>query len=150
MKPKVLKPFDKIELTGSEELVDKWFKIEIVDMENIFGVSIDREINNRIVYHSMEPNETKRPKFPKGRTYIPAELQWNDKLTMIMRLVVKVTTPVKLNLILEDEGGTSLIAPEDLMATEVHFVQLEGIHKHYEANFSILKHMWWSMFRSKH
>ena len=53
MKPKVLKPFDKIEVTGSEELVDKWFKMEIVDMENIFGVSIDREINNRIVYHSL-------------------------------------------------------------------------------------------------
>ena len=144
MKPKVLKPFDKIEVTGTEELVDKWFKMEVVGVENIFGVSIDREINNRIFDNH---DETKRPNL---RTYIPVEdKKLNDKLTSKMQMCVKVTTPVKLSLILEKEG-TSLIAPEDEMATEVHFVQLEGIHKHYEANFSILKHMWWSMFRSKH
>ena len=135
MKPKVLKPFDKIEVTGTEELVDEWFKMEVVGVENIFGVSIDREINNRIVYNHVE---TKRPNL---RTYIPAELQWNDKLTMNMQLCVKVTTPVKLSLISEKEG-TSLIAPEDEMATEVHFVQFEGIHKDYEVNWSIFKQMW--------
>ena len=43
-----------------------------------------------------------------------------------MQMCVKVTTPVKLSLILEKEG-TSLIAPEDEMATEVHFVKFEGI-----------------------
>ena len=32
------------------------------------------------------------------RVYIPTNVEWGDTLHMTMRLVVKITTPVKLNL----------------------------------------------------
>ena len=65
-----------------------------------------------------------------------------------MRLCVKVTTPVKLNLFSEKEK-TSLIAAEDELATEVHYVQYEGIHAEYHVNWSIFKKLW-SMYRANH
>ena len=90
--------------------------MEVIDFESVFGVSLDRETNNRMVYNRVQQRR------PALRTYIPAELQWNDTLAMNMRVVVKITTPVKLNLIQEKADGQALIAKEDAMDEEVHFV----------------------------
>ena len=66
--------------------------MEIIDFENVFGVSLDRETNNQMTFNRVSQ---RRLNF---RTYIPAELQWNDTLAMTLRVVVKITTPIKLNL----------------------------------------------------
>ena len=76
--------------------------MEVVDFENVFGVSLDRETNNRLAYNRHSQIR------PNLRTYIPAEIKWNDSLAMTMRVVVKITTPIKLNL--EQADGQALIA----------------------------------------
>ena len=51
---------------------------------------------------------------------MPSEISFGDKLAMTMRILVKVTTPVKLNLITQE--GHELISPGDKDSKEVHFV----------------------------
>lgn len=60
-------------------------------------MAIDRETNNRISYNQVEQSK------PNFRAFVPNDMQWGDKLAMTMRLVVKITTPVKLNLVNKDD-----------------------------------------------
>ena len=109
MKVKVMRPFDfgDIQQPITEETLSDYFKMEVIDFENVFGVSLDRETNNRVVYR---PVSQRRPNL---RTYVPTELEWNDTLAMTMRVVVKITTPIKLNLIQEKADGQAMIPEED-------------------------------------
>ena len=96
--------------------------MECVDVETILGVHIDREINNRTEYKESE----NMPGI--GRWYMPKGLRYGNKLPYVMRVVIKVTTPVKLNIV--NSECKYLINEEDKAAkrvTEVHFMQLEGI-----------------------
>ena len=66
--------------------------------------------------------------------YIPNNLQYGDSSRSIFRFIIKVTTPVKLNL--TNKEGQTLITEEDaIQEDEVHFVQLEAFH----AKFSVTK-----------
>ena len=74
-------------------LIDELFDMEVVDASQYFGLSVDRETNERIAYNRIN---TKKPNY-KG--YVPKIMSWGDKLSMSMCLLVKITTPIKLNLI---------------------------------------------------
>ena len=69
--------------------IAKLFYIEIVDMKLIFGPSINRAANKRKVRQNL-------------RVYYPVKMKWGDKLPMTVRLLVKITTPIKLNLVNKD------------------------------------------------
>ena len=77
---------------GMDAVFDELFDVEVIDMEQVLGLSIDRDSNNRIAYNRIQTNKK------MFRSYVPHELKWGDALDMTMRLVVKMTTPVKLNL----------------------------------------------------
>ena len=69
------------------------FDVEVIDIEQIFGLSIDRATNNRTVFNKVQNNK------PNFRAYVPIELSWGDKILMTMKILVKITTPVKLSLV---------------------------------------------------
>jgi len=73
--------------------IDKLFEVEVIDIEQVFGLVIDRATNNQTVFNKVQ---TKKPNF---RAYVPLELNWGDKMQMTMKILVKITTPVKLNLV---------------------------------------------------
>ena len=79
--------------------------------------------------------------------YVPNEVLWGDSLSTIIRFIIKVTTPVKLNL--TNKEGQTLITEEDaIQEDEVHFVQLEAIHKEFRVDWSLPRSIW-NMRRSK-
>ena len=91
--------------------------MEVVEIEQVFGCGIDRAANNRIKF-----NEIKNGK-ANFRAYVPVEIYRGDELPMTMRVVVKITTPVKLNLLTKDDQ--ELISSENLVEAykkEVHYV----------------------------
>ena len=93
---------------------NEMFDMEVVEMDQTFGLSIDREANTRIAFNNVK---TKKPNF---KVFVPGDMQWGDELEMTIRLLVKITTPVKLNLVSKD--GLELISQEDADDREVHFV----------------------------
>lgn len=49
---KEIKVLNTVELDETQDAeIDKLFEVEVMDLEQIFGVSIDRETNNRISYN---------------------------------------------------------------------------------------------------
>ena len=92
----MLKPYEGHLTIDKPWLVDEHFEMEVIDVDNVLGVSLDRETNNRTTFNPI-PNQTKPLRF-----FIPNNLQWGDKLNMTMRLRIKVTTPIKLNLVNND------------------------------------------------
>ena len=94
--------------------IDKLFEIEVIDIEQIFGVVIDREQNNRTAFNRVENNKL------NFRAYVPFMVNLGDKLQMTMKILVKITTPVKLNLV--NQSNQVLISQEDADAKEVHYV----------------------------
>ena len=110
------------------------FDMEVIDMDQTFGLSIDRASNTRIAFNNVK---TKKPNF---KVFVPADMQWGDELEMTIRLLVKITTPIKLNLV--NKEGLEMISKEDADEREVHFVQFEGTHARYKFDFSIIKQLW--------
>ena len=71
---------------------------------------------------------------------MPKIIGWGDKLSMSMCLLVKITTPIKLNLI--NTNSQALISQEMVSEKEVHYVQFEAIHRTYECNFNAIPQLW--------
>ena len=68
--------------------------------------------------------------------YSPNEVLYGDSLYSMFRFIIKVTTPVKLNL--TNKEGQTLIAEKDaIQKDEVHFVQLEAFHKEYDVDWRL-------------
>ena len=114
---RVLKPYEGLLTIDKPWLVDEHFEMEVIDVDNVLGVSLDRETNNRTTFNPI-PNQQRPLRF-----FIPNNLQWGDKLNMTMRLRIKVTTPIKLNLVNND--GQLMIREDDEFARnskEVHFI----------------------------
>ena len=62
---------------------------------------------------------------------------------MNFRLVVKISTDIKLNLINNDDQ--SMIQLDDQFEKkmpEVHYMQIEGTHASYPLSFGIFKKIW--------
>ena len=111
-------------------LIDELFDMEVVDASQYFGLSVDRETNERIAYNKINANK------PSYKGYVPKIIGWGDKLSMSMCLLVKITTPIKLNLI--NTNSQALISQEMVSEKEVHYVQFEAIHRTYECNFNCI------------
>jgi len=66
---RVVKPFtEELDAETSSSLIDEHFKMEVIDFENVFGVSLDRDTNNRTVYNRVRKHRKNM------RMYVPAEL----------------------------------------------------------------------------
>ena len=74
-------------------LIDDLFEMEVIDASQYFGLSVDRETNERIAYNKINTNR------PNYMGYVPKIISWGEELNMSMCLLVKITTPIKLNLI---------------------------------------------------
>ena len=107
--PEINTRVSKVELLNEESFVDNT-SMEIIDFNQTFGVSIDREENrvkevapfsNRLFKNRAEENFD---------LYMPNIKNFGDKLSLNMSLLVKVETNLKLNLIFDD--GSSLIPVE--------------------------------------
>ena len=48
---RVLKPYEGDLEIGMHDLIDEHFDMEVIDVENVFGVSLDRETNNRTPFN---------------------------------------------------------------------------------------------------
>ena len=59
-----------------DDKIDKLFDIEVLGADQVFGVSIDRETNRRITYNKVKTSQL--------RAYVPSELDYGQKLSMIM------------------------------------------------------------------
>ena len=77
-------------------------KMEVIDYGQTFGAKIDRETNreNRLA-------KTWSAAHRQYDAYVKANVQWGDPMDMNFRMVVKITTDIKLNLI--NDKGQSLI-----------------------------------------
>ena len=65
---------------------------------------------------------------------------------MVMRLIIKLTTPVKLNLI--NKSGQELITGVETLDKEVHYLQMEGIHMEYTVGLKAFAELF-KMFRKR-
>ena len=74
-------------------LVDNLFEMEVVDAFQYSGLSVDRETNETIAFNKINSGRSDY----KG--YVPKLMHWGDKLNISWSLLVKITTPIKLNLI---------------------------------------------------
>lgn len=74
-------------------LIDSLFDMEIVNSFQYSGLSVDRETNKTIEFRKIESVKSDY----KG--YVPKVMHWGDNLNISWSLLVKITTPIKLNLI---------------------------------------------------
>ena len=77
----------------NERLIDNLFDMEIVNSFQYSGLSIDRETNKTIEFRKIDSVRSDY----KG--YVPKQMYWGDKLNISWCLLVKISTPIKLNLI---------------------------------------------------
>ena len=59
-------------------LIDDLFEMEIIDVQQYFGLSVDRETNERVAYNKIKTNR------PNYNGYVPKLMTWGDKLSMSM------------------------------------------------------------------
>ena len=100
--------------------MNKVFDIEVIEMDKTLGLSIDREANTKLAHITVHEDEY-------WKIYFPANMQYGDQLELTRRVLVKIKTPIKLNLINKD--GQEMISKEDVDKREVHFVQFEAAHE---------------------
>ena len=89
-------------------------ELEIVDYMQYFGISIDRDYNETKGNHKQ--TKTKEDYM----ALIPEIIEWGDELKLLLQLIVRIETPVKLNLINSD--GESSIKNEEMGIPEVHYL----------------------------
>lgn len=57
-----------------DKAVDELVEMKVIDFEQVFGLSLDRDTNNRSNFEKVATN--KKKKF--FRAYMPIELEWGD------------------------------------------------------------------------
>ena len=65
--------------------------------------------------------------------YMPEIKSMGEKLPLTFKLLVRIETPLKLNLRLKD--GSSLISEGKELVEEVHFVAFESVIEEFELSF---------------
>ena len=71
--------------------------MEVIDWGQYFGANIDRRTN---VEQRLNQIATGKKHY---NAYVPSNIKWGDDMSMHFRMVVKLETDIKLNLI-TDEG----------------------------------------------
>lgn len=142
------------EIANIELLNEKDFpknvSMRVVDFNQTFGVSIDRE-DNRI--RNVKPVESgffyskdkqKRDNFDM---YMPEMKSLGEKLTLNFEMVIRVDTNLKLNMVGRD--GKALISPDDFDEEEIHFMRVESVCNEFEISPKTVFRMIKEMFSKK-
>lgn len=112
--------------------------MEVIEYGQTFGAKIDRATNREDRLAKTWASASKH-----YDAYVKADVQWGDLMDMNFRMVIKITTDIKLNLI--NDKDQSMIQLDDhieKMTREIHYMQIEGTHASYPLSFGILKEIW--------